>query len=413
VTATPKPSHESPAAWLTIVGVGADGVAGLGDDARAAIAAAPVVFGGARQLELVRALVRGEARAWPSPFSDGVAAVLSRRGQETCVLASGDPFWYGAGATLAPRLTRGEFVCYPAPSSIALAAARLGWPLHDTDVVSLHGRDLALVLRYLQPGRRVIALSWDRATPAALSLLLCRHGFGRSRLHVLEALGAQDERLRSTTAAAFALAGFGDLNVIALEVEADAGARVIPVRAGVPDAAFEHDGQLTKRDVRAVTLSALAPYAGAWLWDVGAGAGSIAIEWMLAHPACRVVAIERDAERCARIARNATALGVPGVEVVHAAAPEGLAGLPAPDAIFIGGGASDRALFEACWAALRSGGRIVINAVSLSGQAALIERHAALGGELCRISIESAAPLGAMTALRPALPVLQWRIEKP
>jgi precorrin-6Y C5,15-methyltransferase (decarboxylating) len=369
-------SEHSASEWLAIVGVGADGAGGLTERARAAIAAAQCVFGSRRQLELVRELIRGETRAWPSVLSDGIAELLARRGRATCVLASGDPFWFGIGATLAPHLSPGEFNCHPAPSSMSLAAARLGWPLQDTDVVSLHGRELSNVVRYLQPGRRVLALSWDRTTPAALAALLCARGFGPSRMHVLEALGSAQERVRSSDARAFELADIAELNLIAIEVAAGAHAAIAPLRASLPDDAFEHDGQLTKQDVRAITLSALAPRAGARLWDVGAGAGSIAIEWMLAHPSCRAIAIERDGDRCARIRRNATALGVPGLQVVHAEAPSGLRELATPDAVFIGGPVADAAAFELCFAALRSGGRLVANAVSLPAQAALLERHA-------------------------------------
>lgn len=385
---------------------------GLGEKARAAVVAAEHVFGSQRQLALVERLVRGHAHAWPSPLSDGIAQVLALRGRPTCVVASGDPFWFGIGALLAPALAAGELTCFPAPSSISLCAAKLGWPLQDTEVVSLHGRELSSAVRYLQPGRRLIALSWDARTPAALAALLCARGFGGSRMHVLENLGAPEERVRSVRAQSFELSPIDDLNLIAVELEAEPGARVLPVRGSLPDDAFEHDGQLTKQDVRAITLSALAARAGERLWDVGAGAGSIAIEWMLAHPACEAIAVEHDADRCARILRNAASLGTPGLRVVHARAPQGLADLPAPDAIFIGGGASDAALLAHCMTALRSGGRLVVNAVSLAGQAELLRNHAALGGELRRVIVESAAPLGAVVVLRPALAVLQLRLVK-
>lgn len=405
--------HASTSAWLAIVGIGADGEQGLTPAARAAISAAECVFGGQRQLALVHGLVRGEARVWPTPFAEGISQVLSRRGHSTCVLASGDPFWFGVGATLAPQLERAEFQCYPTPSSLSLAAARLGWPLQDTDVVSLHGRELSGIVRYLQPGRRVLALSWNRETPRALAELLEQRGFGSSQLHVLEALGSAQEQVRSELARGFSLRDIADLNLVAVELAADQDARVLPLRASLPDAWFEHDGQLTKQDVRAITLSALAPRAGERLWDIGAGAGSIAIEWSLAHPSCRAIAVEQDATRCERITRNARALGATGVQVVQACAPDGLTDLPAPDAVFIGGGASDPQIFEQAYAALASGGRLVINAVSLDGQATLLQQHAAHGGELRRIAIESATTLGAMTALRPAFAVLQWRLTKP
>jgi precorrin-6Y C5,15-methyltransferase (decarboxylating) len=398
--------------WLSIVGIGVDGERGLCSAARRCISQSELVFGSTRQLELVSTLIHGDALAWPSPFAEGVARVLARRGKSTCVLASGDPFFYGVGATLAPHLTRGEFVCHPAPSAISLAAARLGWPLQDTDVVSLHGRDLHELVRYLAPGRRVLALSWNGQTPAQVARLLVARGYGASRLFVLEALGGPEERQREARAADFEVADVQDLNVVGMVLAAEPSAFTRPCRGSLPDAAFENDGQLTKRDVRALTLSALAPFAGACLWDVGAGSGSIAIEWMLAHPACHAIAIERDATRCARIQRNALHLGVPRLDVLHAEAPAGLGTLARPDAVFIGGGARDRVLIDACWDALSPGGRLVVNAVALETQARLLDAHARRGGELCRVSIETAAPLGDMTTLRPALPVLQWRIDK-
>jgi precorrin-6Y C5,15-methyltransferase (decarboxylating) len=407
------PATTGPAPWLSIVGIGAEGERGLSQAARRCIEQAELVFGGARQLQLVEALVAGRGRAWPTPFSEGVARVLARRGSRTCVLASGDPFYYGVGATLAPHLARGEFECHPAPSSISLAAARLGWPLQDTDVVSLHGRDLNEIVRYLAPERRVLALSWGRETPGELARLLVERGFGRSRLVVLEQLGGPQERVREAHAERFELDAIGDLNLVGLELVAEPEACVLPCRSSLPDAAFETDGQLTKRDVRAVTLSALAPRPGQRLWDIGAGSGSIGIEWMLAHPACRAIAVERDPARCARIASNARRLGVPRLEIVQATAPGGLGELAPPDAVFIGGGASDPALLEEVLRALPRGGRLVVNAVALETQARLLEAHASRGGELCRLSFESAAPLGGMSCLRPALAVLQWRFTQP
>lgn len=406
------PASDGPAPWLSIVGIGAEGERGLSEAARRCIARAELVFGGARQLQLVEALVGGRGRPWPTPFADGVAHVLARRGSPTCVLASGDPFHYGVGATLAPHLVQGEFVCHPVPSSISLAAARLGWALQDTDVVSLHGRELHEIVRYLAPGRRVLALSWSRDTPGELARLLVEQGFGRSRVWVLEQLGSSGERVREARAGSFTLDAIGDLNLVGVELCAERETLVLPCRASLPDAAFETDGQLTKRDVRAVTLSALAPRPGERLWDIGAGSGSIGIEWMLAHPACRAIAVERDPERCARIARNARRLGTPRLSIVQATAPAGLAGLEPPDAVFVGGGASDPTLVEAALRALPSGGRLVINAVAIETQVRLLEAYTRLGGELCRLSFEAAAPLGGMTTLRPALAVLQWRFTQ-
>ncbi|MET0342802.1 MAG: precorrin-6y C5,15-methyltransferase (decarboxylating) subunit CbiE [Polyangiales bacterium] len=410
----PQPTDPlASAPWLTLVGLGADGVPSLSEAARTAVSAAHWVVGSGRQLALVAELVRGETFAWPSPLSGGIARLLALRGTPTCVLASGDPFFFGIGATLAPHLARGEFVALPAPSSVSLAASRLGWPLQDVEVISLHGRDLHGIVPTLAPGRRVIALSWDARTPAALAELLRARGFGASRIHVLENLGAADERVRAALADAFALDDVADLNLVALEVEAPPTTFAIPVRGSLPDEAFANDGQLTKQDVRAITLSALAPRPGELLWDVGAGAGSIAIEWMLGHAHCRAIAIEHVPARAARIRDNARNLGVPALVVHEARAPEGLAGLPTPNAIFIGGGARNPALFEACWRALPSGGRLVINAVTLEGEAHVIGLHAAHGGQLVRVSIERAGAVGTLTGWRAAMPVVQWRVTKP
>lgn len=399
--------------WLSIVGIGADGVEALAPQPRSAIEAATLVVGSERQLSLVRPLLRRETLAWPSPLSDGIERVLAHRGTATCVLASGDPFFFGIGATIARHLDRNEFVCYPAPSSMSIAAARLGWPLHDTDVLSLHGRNLNAVIRYLQPGRRLLALSWDRRTPAELATLLASRHLAPSQMHVLEALGSANERIRSCLAGAFSCGDVADLNLVAVEVAAEPGAFAISLRGSLPDAAFENDGQLTKQPIRAATLSGLSPHPGQRLWDVGAGAGSIAIEWMLSHPTCEAIAIESDAVRCERIRRNALTLGTPTIEVVQGQAPACLAALAPPDAVFIGGGGGDVSIFERCWSALRPGGRLVMNSVSLETERCLLGLYAEHGGELHRISIEAAAPLGSMTGWRPSMPVTQWRIEKP
>jgi precorrin-6Y C5,15-methyltransferase (decarboxylating) len=277
----------------------------------------------------------------------------------------------------------------------------------------LHGRELDRVRPHLQPGARVLALTSDGNGPAALAGLLAAIGFGTSRLTVLEALGGPHERIRATTAADFDLGDIAALNTVAIAVVAQDGARIIARAAGLPDAMFEHDGQITRREVRAVTLSSLAPRRGELLWDVGAGAGSVAIEWMLADPSLRAIAIEAQAARADRIRRNAASFGVPGIEIVQGAAPEALAGLQAPDAVFVGGGASDAGVLDAVAAALHIGGRLVVNAVTLQTEALLLARHAGMGGELIRIAIARADPVGSMTAFRPALPVTQWRWVKP
>ena len=403
--------------WLSIVGIGEDGVEGLTAVARGLVAGAEIVFGGKRHLGLAAPLIRGAVRPWPSPFERAVEEVLAQRGRRVCVLASGDPYLYGVGAVLARHVEAAETVVVPAPSAFSLAAARLGWPLADCVLVSLHGRELDRVRPHLQPGARVLALTSDGDGPAALAGLLATAGFGASRLTVLEALGGPRERIRAVTAVQFDLGKVDPLNTVAIEVTAAAGARVVARAPGLPDAMFEHDGQITKREVRAVTISSLGPRRGELLWDIGAGAGSVAIEWMLADPSLRAIAIEAQAERVARIRRNAASFGVPGLEIVQAAAPDALRGLPPPDAVFVGGGAGDPGVLDAAIAALQRGSRLVVNAVTLQTEAILLARYSVLGGDLIRIAITRADPVGSMTSSmsiwRPAMPVTQWRWVKP
>ena len=381
--------------------------------ARGLIGGADIVFGGRRHLALAAPLIRGATRAWPSPF-DGAADEVSRhRGQQVCVLASGDPFYYGVGAVLARGIDPREMIVLPAPSAFSLAAARLGWSVPDTVLLSLHGRSLDLVRPHLQPGARILVLTSGGDGPAALSQLLAQSGFGQSRLTVLEALGGPRERVRSTVAAAFAFGGVDDLNTVAIEVAAAPDARILPRTAGIPDELFEHDGQISKREIRAVGLSSLAPRRGELLWDIGSGSGSIAIEWMLSDPTMRAIAIERRGDRAARITRNAAACGVPALRVTAAAAPCALGGLPTPDAIFIGGGASESGVLDSAARALRPGGRLVVNAVTLETEALLLGRHAVLGGELLRLAISRAEPLGEKIGWRAAMPVTQWKWIKP
>jgi precorrin-6Y C5,15-methyltransferase (decarboxylating) len=403
--------------WLSIVGIGEDGIEGLSAVARGLVSGAEIVFGGKRHLALAAPLIRSAVRPWPSPLEAGVAEVLAQRGRQVCVLASGDPYHYGIGAVLARHVEPGETLVVPAPSAFSLAAARLGWPLAECTLVSLHGRELDRLRPHLQPGARVLALTSDGEGPAALAGLIAAAGFGSSRLTVLEALGGSRERVRTTTAATFDFGQTDPLNTVAIEVVAAEGARIIARAPGLSDALFEHDGQITKRELRAVTLSSLAPRRGELMWDVGAGAGSVAIEWMLADVSLRAIAIETQAERATRIRRNAASFGVPGLEIVEGTAPAALAGLPTPEAIFVGGGASDPGVLDAVSAALRAGGRLVVNAATLQTEALLLARYSDLGGELIRIAISRADPVGSMTSRmsiwRPAMPVTQWRWVKP
>jgi precorrin-6Y C5,15-methyltransferase (decarboxylating) len=401
------------APWLAIVGIGEDGVEGLGDAARALVGAAELVVGGERHLALAAPLIGGDTLAWPSPLSAAIPQILARRGRPTVVLASGDPFCFGVGGLLARHVAEAERICLPAASAFALACARLGWSAQETSQVSLCGRPLEPLAPLLQPGRRLLVLSADETTPSQLAAYLTGRGFGPSRLHLLEAMGGPHERRRSATAAAFDLTEVQPLNLVALEVAAGPGAWIIPLACGLPDEAFEHDGQITKREIRAVTLSALAPCAGELLWDVGGGSGSVSIEWMLRHPDNRAVMLEPKPERAARAARNACQFGVPGLRIVSKAAPAGLDLLPTPDAVFLGGGASDPAVIEAAWTALRRGGRLVANAVTVETEAALMQARARLGGDLTRLSVERLEPIGAMEGFRPARTVTQWAAMKP
>ncbi|HTN63560.1 MAG TPA: precorrin-6y C5,15-methyltransferase (decarboxylating) subunit CbiE [Devosia sp.] len=394
--------------WLTIIGIGEDGIAGLGEAARQRIADADIVFGGARHLDLATAIITGERRAWDSPFIRSIEAVLAERGRAICVLASGDPFHFGVGATLARHVDASEMAVFPYPSSFSLAAGRLGWALQDVTRLSLHGKALDLIRPHLHPGARILALTSDGTGPAALAQLLDNAGFGSSTITVLEALGGPDERSRTAIAAQFSLTDINPLNVCAITVAAAPGARILAFAPGLDDALFEHDGQITKRDIRALTLSALAPRHGELLWDIGAGSGSIGIEFMLADPSLRAIAVEADAERAARIARNATAFGVPDLRIVHGAAPAALANLPQPSAIFIGGGGTEPGVLDAAIAALPVGGRLVANAVTTQMEALLLSQYGALGGQLSRIGIDRAAPIGTMTGWRPAMPITQW-----
>jgi precorrin-6Y C5,15-methyltransferase (decarboxylating) len=400
----------APQRWLTILGLGEDGVEGLSALAKRLLASAEVVWGGRRHLELAGSLIRN-ARPWPSPLEDAVPEILNMRGHSVCVLASGDPFLWGIGATLIRHLDAAEILCLPAPSAFSLAAARLGWPLQDTACISLHGRPLERIVPHLFPGARIIALSWDGSTPGKLASLLTARAMGKSNITVLEAMGGPRERIR-TGLAQNGFAMIDPLNTVAIEVVCDEGAWSIPLAPGLPDPAFESDGQLTKRETRAVTLSALAPLPGQLLWDVGAGSGSIAIEWMLRHASCRAVAIEERQDRVERIARNALALGVPDLKLIQGSAPQALAGLPTPDTVFIGGGAGDPGVLDACWDALSPSGRLVVNAVSIETEAILSDRFHRFGGELRRMSFARAEGVGTMHGWRTAMPVTQWAVTK-
>ena len=398
--------------WLAIVGIGEDGLAGLNAAARTLVDTAEILVGGERHLAMVPS-GGGERLTWQRPFSDTIGAIAARRGRRVVVLASGDPSWYGVGAVLARHFPIGEMTILPHPGAFSLAAARLGWAIADCAVLSLHGRPVDTLRLHLAPHRRLLLLSEDGTTPRAVAHLLTELGWGPTRLTVFEHLGGPREAVLCEEAQHWGERQSADLNTIAVDCRAGPEARPLSRFAGLPDDAFEHDGQLTKREVRAMTLAVLAPLPGERLWDVGAGCGSIAIEWLRAIEGGDAVAIERNPDRAAMIARNAAALGVPGLNIVTGTAPQVLAGLDAPDAVFIGGGISDPELLPTAWDALRPGGRLVANIVSLAGERMLLDWQARSGGLLTRIAVSHVAPLGTQEAWRPLLPVTQLAATKP
>ncbi len=394
----------SKAPWLSIIGLGEDGPDGLCAATRAALAAAEIVMGPARHLSL---LPEGGARqiTWPVPFAEGIPPLLALRGRRVAVLASGDPFWFGAGAVLARHLNRGDWQAFPGRSSFSLAAARMGWPLEGTSCFGLHAAPLARLRPQLAPGRRMIVLLRDGAAVAALADYLAEEGFGATEIAVMEALGGPRERLTQTRADTLPVLAFAHPVCVALTVRGDGP--VLPLATGCPDDWFESDGQITKRPVRALTLSALAPRPFEHLWDIGGGSGSIGIEWLLCDPTLSASAIEPCPDRAARIAANAARLGAERLRVIEGRAPDALSGLERPDAVFIGGGLS-RALLDWLEAHLPSGTRIVANAVTLESEALLAEAQSRLGGELLRIELSSAQPLGARRGWKAAYPIVQW-----
>lgn len=393
---------------VTVVGVGADG---LSAQARELVSGADVVMGSERQLALV---ADGDAQkiAWPSPMLPALPALMAEhRDRDVCVLASGDPMFYGIGTTLVRLLGAENVTIVPHPSSLSLACARLGWAVEDVDVVSAVGRPVETLHPVVQPGRRILVLSADGRTPSAVARLLVDRGYGPSDVVTLEKLGSQQERIVRTTAEKWQDEADA-LNIVAVTCRPAKAAPLLPRTAGLPDDAYETDGQLTKRELRAMTLARLAPVPGQLLWDVGAGSGSIGIEWMRHHRMCRTIAVENNAERAARIGRNATNLGVPALAIVNAAAPAALADLENPDAVFVGGGVTVDGVLEACWAALKPGGRLVVNAVTIESETLVVAWQRRIGGELVRVEISRTAPLGGFTAWRPMLPVTQWAVTK-
>ena len=398
--------------WLRVIGIGEDGLDGLSTSARALVESAEVLIGGARHLAMVPEDGR-ERHEWPSPLSMLVEAVIGMRGRPVAVLATGDPMQFGIGTTLAKHIPACEMVIHPGPSAFSLAAARLAWPLSEVRLATLHGRPLSLLAAALQPGLKLMLLSAGRETPGQVAAYLTGAGFGASAMSVFEHMGSPSEQRLDGTAADWPHRPGADFNTIAVTLCRPDRPVALGTTPGLDDNFYESDGQLTKREIRAATLSALRPGPGQMLWDVGAGSGSVAIEWMRTDPLAKAIAIESNPKRIEAIRRNAHTLGVPFLRIVEGRAPEALNALEAPDAVFIGGGITGDTVLDACWSALKPGGKLVANVVTLEGEAALFAAQARLGGHLSRIAVSRAEPVGPYQGWRPFMSVTQWAVVKP
>jgi precorrin-6B C5,15-methyltransferase / cobalt-precorrin-6B C5,C15-methyltransferase len=405
--------------WLSVIGIGDDGLTGLSPIARSLFDQAEIIVGGKRHLAMLPTTDSRTQLVWQSPFRESIDQIVNYRGQRVCVLASGDPMCYGVGSGLHQALlAQGlvplmEMTVIPAPSAFSLACSRLGWTYSEIETVSLCGRDLHLVQPLLYPEAKILALSADRHTPIQLAQILQERGFGDVQMTILEHLGGSQERIVSDQINDWISSDqlSADLHTIALECP---GTTLGYSRlSGLPDDAYIHDGQLTKQEIRAVTLSTLAPYPGQLLWDVGAGNGSISIEWLRSHPRNRAIAIEQHPQRLQNIVANATNLGVPNLQVISGQAPTALINLPTPDAIFIGGGLTIPSVFESCWKALKPGGKLVANGVTVETEQLIFQLQQQYGGKLDRIAIQRAEPIGKFLGWKALNPVTQWCVGKP
>lgn len=395
--------------WLSIIGIGEDGLSGISPAARTLIDTAELLIGGERHLAMVPARNGQQRMAWPKPLLPAAERIGDHKDRRVAVLASGDPMWCGIGATLARYVAAEEMLVLPHAGAFSLAAARLAWPLEAVDCISLHGRPLDQLNLHLHPGARLLILSENGATPTQIAQHLSKRGFGSAEITVLEHLGGSQERIVSGRAEAWPHAACADLNTVALQLHDGPGLSRLP---GLPDDLYLHDGQITKREIRAVTLSKLAPFPGELLWDVGAGSGSVGIEWMRSHRANRAIAIERNDSRRGMIAQNAAMLGVPQLEIRGGDTPAALAGLPAPDAIFIGGGILAEGIVARCWEALKPGGRLVANVVTMEGEGAVAQARQSFGGDMARFNVQRAEPVGRYFGWYSMMPVTQWSVTK-
>ena len=395
---------------MNIIGIGEDGTDGLSPAALDVLSRAEVIVGGDRHHTLAP---NPEARriAWPSPFDAMIEEIKSHKGKRIVVLVTGDPLWYSVGARILKAIPKNEVRFFPQLSAFQWASSRMGWSLADVETVTVHGRAASQILPHLAPNVRMLVLTKDKTSPQTIAGLLATRGFGKSRMTVLAALGGPREERFDGLADSWSHE-VPDFHTLAIECIADDTAKWYSRVGGLPDEAFFHDGQMTKRIVRAATLSALAPYPDALLWDVGAGCGSVAIEWMRAARGARAIAIEHVEARIEMIGKNSVELGVEKLMLVEGKAPEMLEGLAKPDAVFIGGGVTSEGVFDTCWDALRTGGRMVINAVTVESEMKLLELHAEHGGELARLSVQQAEPVGRFKGWKPFMPVTQWMVIK-
>lgn len=395
--------------WLTILGIGDNGLESLTVEARAHLDAAAVVIAPQRVLDQV-GLVGKQCEPWIGPLQQTVDHIVARRGQPITILATGDPMYFGIGATLLKHIAVDEMRVIPSPSAFSLAASRMGWALQNCSCISLHGRATSQLHAFLQPNHRILSLTSNQQTVRDVGALMETAGFGASLVSVLEHMGGADERRMTCSAAELTHYDGADFNTLAIDCVADGvWQSAVP---GLPDDAFAHDGQLTKREVRAATLAALKPYPDALLWDIGAGCGSVAVEWVRAVRGAKAIALEPKEARRAMIADNKVLLGAGTIEIIAGYAPDALKNLPQPDAIFIGGGLTNEGVFEAAWAALRPQGRLVANAVTLESEAKLVALHAEYGGLLSRISVSRADKVGPYFGWRPFMGVTQWSVDK-
>ena len=396
--------------WLSIIGIGESGLSALSPLARGFVDRASLIVGGKRHLAMLDDSLQPRL-VWTSPLERSIESILTHRGTPVCILASGDPLCYGIGVTLLKYISILEMTIIPAPSTFSLACARLGWSLTDVETISLCGRAPDFLAAILAPDAKLLILSAGADTPQIVADLLTQRGYGDSQVTVLEHLGGR-ERVVSDLARTWSKPDIAALNAIAVECRIDPNTTPLNRLPGLPESAYHHDGQLTKREVRAITLAALAPMPGELLWDVGAGCGSIGIEWLRSHPRCRAIAIEQHSHRLQFIADNMAALGTPHLQLVQGKAPAALTDLPTPAAIFIGGGVTAPGLLATCWTALRSGGRLVANAVTVESELQLLQWHQQVGGELTRIAIQRTQVIGGFLGWKPLIPVTQLVVVK-